>query len=151
MDTILLLAFTIQIASLVFQSVQTIYVNECSDSNLIITPLVASVLNGVSILLYGVYKFMQESKESMVDVLALATVLLWLTNGVMSSIAWGQSIHYDVTCPNLNKDVDVRLFSVLSTSFFVGSLFVFMYANADKRWFESSKQSYERVRRFSQA
>lgn len=151
MDPILLLAFTIQIASLVFQCIQTVHVNECSDSNLIITPLVASIVNGVSILLYGVYKFMQGSKGCMSDIFALGTVFLWLTNGIMSSIAWGQAIHYDVTCPSLTKDVDVRLFSVLSTSFFIGSLFVFMYANSDKKWFESSKQSYQRVRRFSQA
>ena len=150
-DTGLLIAFTIQIASLVFQCIQTVYVNECSDTNLIITPLVASIVNGVSFLTYGMYKYLEGGEQkSLENMLALGTLGFWVTNTVTSSIAWGQAIHYDVTCPTLNKDVDVRLFSVLSTSFFLGSLLVFMIAKSDvqmKRLI-NTEQRYERVRRF---
>lgn len=153
-DTGLLIAFTIQIFSLAFQCVQTFYVGkDCSDTNLIITPLVASIVNGVSFLTYGIYKRLEGGKqESLENMLALGTLGFWVTNTVTSSIAWGQSIHYDVTCPTLNKDVDVRLFSVLSTSFFLGSLLVFMIAKSDVQMkrFLRAQQRYERVRRFSQ-
>ena len=159
---ILVFAFIIQIASLVSQGVQTFYVGkDCSDTNLIITPLVASIVNGVSFLTYGMYKYLeggeQESLNCLENMLALGTLGFWVTNTVTSSIAWGQAIHYDVTCPNLDKDVDVRLFSVLSTSFFLGSLLVFMIAKSVaksdvkmKRLIDT-EQRYERVRRFSQA
>ena len=150
---ILVFAFIIQIASLVFQCIQTVYVNECSDTNLIITPLVASIVNGVSFLTYGMYKYLEGGEQkSLENMLALGTLGFWVTNTVTSSIAWGQAIHYDVTCPTLNKDV--RLFSVLSTSFFLGSLLVFMIAKSDvqmKRFlpgFSRAQQRYERVRRF---
>tara|TARA_B100001059_G_C17818211_1_gene576602 strand:- start:756 stop:1229 length:474 start_codon:yes stop_codon:yes gene_type:complete len=152
--TILVFAFIIQIASLVFQCIQTVYVNECSDTNLIITPLVASIVNGVSFLTYGMYKYLeggeQKSLEYLENMLALGTLGFWVTNTVTSSIAWGQAIHYDVTCPTLNKDVDVRLLSVLSTSFFLGSLLVFMIAKSDVQMkrFLLDQQRYERVRRF---
>jgi hypothetical protein len=157
-DTGLLIAFTIQIFSLAFQCVQTIHVGEdCSDTNLIITPLVASIVNGVSFLTYVIYKYLEGGKQkSLENMLALATLGLWVTNTVTSSIAWGQAIHYDVTCPTLNNVGYVRLFSVLSTSLFLGSLLVFMIAKSDvqmKRFlpgFSRAQQRYERVRRFSQ-
>lgn len=154
-DTIILIAFTIQIASLVFQCVQTIHVGEdCDDTNLIITPLIASIINGVSFFTYVIYKYIEGDKQkSLENMLSVSTLILWVTNTVTSSIAWGQAIHYDVTCPKLNKDVDVRMFSVLSTSFFLGSLLAFMIAKSDVKMkaLVATEQRYERVRRFSQA
>lgn len=145
-STVIALVCALQIASLTFQSIQAWAVSECKDNYLIVSPLTASIINAITFILFVASHLSTNRKVQ--QTLQGLNMLLWLSNAVVSSIAWGQSIHYDVTCDTLSKSINVQLYSVLATSLFIASLLV-IYLFGKRSNYESlpAETSYQTRRR----
>lgn len=145
-SSIVALVCALQIASLTFQSIQAWAVSECNDIYLMVTPLTAAIINAVTFILFIASHL--STNRKLQQTLQGLNMLLWLSNAVVSSIAWGQSIHYNVTCNTLPKSINVQLYSVLATSLFIASLFV-IYLVGKRYNYESlpAETSYRSRRR----